>query len=72
MKEKHDAELMRLVNEKHGHALEELYDRYINLVYGFVISNFILKLHLSQYLKKVIIILFLKKRCYFVKLSQIS
>lgn len=38
MGEKYDAELMRLVNEKHGHALEELYDRYIKLVYGFVMK----------------------------------
>jgi len=38
MKENYDAELMILVNEKHGHALEELYDRYIKLVYGFVMK----------------------------------
>lgn len=38
MREKHDAELMRLVNEKHGQALEELYDRYIKLVYSFVMK----------------------------------
>ncbi|CEG25486.1 RNA polymerase sigma factor [Bacillus sp. B-jedd] len=38
MREKHDAELMRLVKEKHGHALEELYDRYIKLVYSFVMK----------------------------------
>lgn len=38
MKEKNDAELMRLVNEKHRHALEELYDRYIKLVYSFVMK----------------------------------
>ncbi|MGV2787158.1 sigma-70 family RNA polymerase sigma factor, partial [Clostridium perfringens] len=38
MKEKHDAELMRLVNGKHRHALEELYDRYIKLVYSFVMK----------------------------------
>lgn len=38
MKENYDAELMRLVKEKHGHALEELYDRYIKLVYGFVMK----------------------------------
>ncbi|GEC87761.1 RNA polymerase sigma factor [Brevibacillus brevis] len=38
MKENYDAELMRLVNEKNGHALEELYDRYIKLVYGFVMK----------------------------------
>lgn len=38
MKEKNDEELMRLVNEKNAHALEELYDRYIKLVYGFVMK----------------------------------
>ncbi|KMZ40727.1 MULTISPECIES: sigma-70 family RNA polymerase sigma factor [Bacillales] len=38
MNENYDAELMRLVNEKNGHALEELYDRYIKLVYGFVMK----------------------------------
>lgn len=38
MKEKHDEELMRLVNEKNGHALEELYDRYIKLIYSFVMK----------------------------------
>lgn len=36
MKEKSDAELMKLVNNKHRPALEELYDRYIKLVYSFV------------------------------------
>ncbi|MCG3088949.1 RNA polymerase sigma factor [Sporosarcina cyprini] len=38
MKEKNAAELMRLVNEKHNEALEELYERYIKLVYGFVMK----------------------------------
>lgn len=38
MKEKNDAELMRLVRNKDGNALEELYDRYIKLVYGFVMK----------------------------------
>ncbi|MFT9846797.1 RNA polymerase sigma factor [Aneurinibacillus sp. REN35] len=35
MKKKHDEELMRLVNKKYRPALEELYDRYIRLVYSF-------------------------------------
>ncbi|WP_342599428.1 sigma-70 family RNA polymerase sigma factor [Psychrobacillus sp. FSL H8-0483] len=38
MKEKHDAELMRLVNEKNRQAFEELYDKYIKLVYSFVMK----------------------------------
>ena len=38
MKEKHDVELMRLVNENNRQALEELYDRYIKLVYSFVMK----------------------------------
>lgn len=36
MKEKSDAALIKLVNKKHRPALEELYERYIKLVYGFV------------------------------------
>lgn len=35
MKEKSDGELMLLVNEKHRPALEELYDRYVKLIYSF-------------------------------------
>lgn len=34
-----DAELMLLIREKHRSALEELYDRYIKLVYSFVIKS---------------------------------
>jgi RNA polymerase sigma-70 factor, ECF subfamily len=33
MQNKSDAELMLLIKEKHRPALEELYDRYIKLVY---------------------------------------
>lgn len=36
MKCKSDMELMELVEQKHRAALEELYDRYIKLVYSFV------------------------------------
>lgn len=36
MKCKSDSELMELVSQKHRPALEELYDRYIKLVYSFV------------------------------------
>ncbi|MEK3887838.1 RNA polymerase sigma factor [Bacillus sp. FSL K6-3431] len=36
MKEKLDEELMELVNKKHRPALEEIYDRYIKLIYGFI------------------------------------
>lgn len=35
MKNKRDDELMGLVKKKHRLALEELYDRYIKLVYCF-------------------------------------
>ncbi|MGM0924704.1 MAG: RNA polymerase sigma factor [Bacillota bacterium] len=38
MKKKRDDELMILVNKKHRPALEELYDRYIKLVYSFAIK----------------------------------
>lgn len=38
LKEKLDQELMALVIKKHRPALEELYDRYIKLIYGFVIK----------------------------------
>lgn len=34
-----DAELMHLIKAKHRPALEELYDRYIKLVYSFVIKS---------------------------------
>lgn len=36
LKEKLDQELMALVIKKHRPALEELYDRYIKLIYGFI------------------------------------
>ncbi|MFB7641534.1 RNA polymerase sigma factor [Peribacillus butanolivorans] len=36
MEEKLDKELMALVKNKHRPALEELYDRYIKLIYGFI------------------------------------
>lgn len=36
LKKKRDDELMILVNKKHRPALEELYERYIKLVYSFV------------------------------------
>lgn len=36
MKDKTDAELIDLVNQKHRPALEEIYERYIKLVYSFV------------------------------------
>ncbi|MBS4178484.1 RNA polymerase sigma factor [Lederbergia citrea] len=36
MKEKLDEELMALVNKKHRPALEEIYDRYIKLIYSFI------------------------------------
>ncbi|MGG3470600.1 sigma-70 family RNA polymerase sigma factor [Neobacillus pocheonensis] len=35
MQNKSDAELMQLIKEKHRSALEEIYDRYIKLVYSF-------------------------------------
>ncbi|MEH7334339.1 sigma-70 family RNA polymerase sigma factor [Neobacillus drentensis] len=35
MQNKSDVELMQLIKEKHRPALEELYDRYIKLVYSF-------------------------------------
>lgn len=35
MKEKSDEELMMLVMSKHRPALEELYDRYVKLIYSF-------------------------------------
>lgn len=34
-----EAELMRLVMEKHRPALEELYDRYVKLVYSFALKS---------------------------------
>lgn len=39
MQNKSDAELMRLIKEKHRPALEELYDRYIKLVYSFAFKS---------------------------------
>ena len=36
MKNKSDEQLMVLVNRKNRPALEELYDRYIRLIYGFI------------------------------------
>lgn len=36
LKEKLDKELMALVMKKHRPALEELYDRHIKLIYGFI------------------------------------
>ena len=36
LKDKSDFELMKLVNQKQSLALEELYNRYIKLVYSFV------------------------------------
>lgn len=36
MEEKTDAALIKLVNKKHRPALEELYERYIKLIYSFV------------------------------------
>lgn len=36
LKRKLDKELMALVMKKHHPAMEELYDRYIKLIYGFV------------------------------------
>lgn len=36
LKEKLDKELMALVMKKHRPALEELYDRYIKLIYGYI------------------------------------
>jgi RNA polymerase sigma factor (sigma-70 family) len=39
MQSKSDAELMRLVMQKHRPALEELYDRYGKLVYSFAIKS---------------------------------
>ncbi|RST73105.1 sigma-70 family RNA polymerase sigma factor [Siminovitchia acidinfaciens] len=35
MKDLNDEELMRMVNGKHRPALEEIYDRYIKMIYGF-------------------------------------
>lgn len=39
MRNKSDTELMQLVLEKNRPALEELYDRYIKLVYSFAIKS---------------------------------
>ncbi len=39
MKHLSDAELMHRVLEKQRHALEELYDRYVNLVYSFALKS---------------------------------
>ncbi|WHY00676.1 sigma-70 family RNA polymerase sigma factor [Neobacillus sp. DY30] len=39
MQNKTDAELMQLIKEKHRPALEELYDRYIKLVYSFILKS---------------------------------
>lgn len=39
MKMKSDAELMRLVMDKELPALEELYDRYVKLVYSFALKS---------------------------------
>lgn len=39
MRNKSDTELMRLVMEKNRPALEELYDRYIKLVYSFAMKS---------------------------------
>ncbi|WP_338749330.1 RNA polymerase sigma factor [Bacillus sp. FJAT-52991] len=36
MRDKSDHELMNLVKKKHSPALEELYERYIRLIYSFV------------------------------------
>ncbi|GAA0432951.1 hypothetical protein GCM10008983_06980 [Lentibacillus halophilus] len=36
MKEKTDAELINLVNQKYRPALEEIYERYIKLIYSYV------------------------------------
>ncbi|SFD35428.1 RNA polymerase sigma-70 factor, ECF subfamily [Bacillus sp. OV194] len=38
MKEKMDVELMQLIYEKHRPALEELYDRYVKLVYSYALK----------------------------------
>lgn len=50
MQTKNDRELMRLVMEKHRPALEELYDRYVKLVYSFA-----LKSTNEQHLSRVIV-----------------
>lgn len=39
MQNKTDTELMLLIKEKHRPALEELYDRYIKLVYSFILKS---------------------------------
>ncbi len=39
MQKMSDADLMRLVMQKHRPALEELYDRYIKLVYSFALKS---------------------------------
>lgn len=39
MQNKSDAELIQLIKEKHRPALEELYDRYIKLVYSFILKS---------------------------------
>ncbi|WP_132747879.1 RNA polymerase sigma factor [Scopulibacillus darangshiensis] len=35
MRKKSDQELMKLIEQKHRSAFEELYDRYINLIYSY-------------------------------------
>jgi RNA polymerase sigma factor (sigma-70 family) len=39
MQNKTDAELMRFIMEKHRPALEEMYDRYVKLVYSFAMKS---------------------------------
>lgn len=39
MKKKTDQELMQLIHQKHRPALEELYDRYVNLIYSFALKT---------------------------------
>jgi RNA polymerase sigma-70 factor, ECF subfamily len=39
MQNKTDAELMQLIQAQHRPALEELYDRYIKLVYSFILKS---------------------------------
>ena len=39
MRNRTDGELMRLVMAKHHPALEEIYDRYVKLVYSFAMKS---------------------------------
>ncbi|GIN23352.1 RNA polymerase sigma factor [Siminovitchia fordii] len=57
MRDKDDEELMRLINDKYRPALEEIYDRYIKLIYSF---TFKFTNGNKEMTKEIIQIIFLK------------